>query len=76
MFVNLVYHLVGFGVFVDPMMVWYAFVPQAKRALGRPADYGKFIFRIPIGVVHRLIRILLLNGGLRPTAALGFPPMA
>jgi len=72
---NLVHHLVGSGIFVDSVVVGQAFVSQAKRTLGGPADHRE-IFRTFVRVVHRTLRVLLLDSGLGPTAALGFPPIA
>lgn len=55
---NLVHNLERFGIDIDSMVVWRAFVPQAKQALGGPADYGE-IFRTFLEVVHRPVRDLL-----------------
>ena len=70
---NLVHHLLGSGIFVDSVVVGQAFVSQAKRTLGGPADHRE-IFRTFVRVVHRTLRVLLLDSGLGPTV--GFPPIA
>ena len=69
---HLIHHLVGFGVLVNPLLVWLAFDPEAEDALSGLAYQKTLIFLLLWPVLEKRVRFFPVGLRLGSMAAAAF----